>query len=101
MRIARIAVLAGELATTIGIDGPLKRHPTRITLVEDRPYRQQKVLRPLLRFSCALGTRRTRGKAGDANQRCVGIPNLARTWRAAIRRAGRIRDWHTGTSRNR
>ena len=42
VRVARIAVLAGELATAIGIDSPRERKiATRVAAVEDRAHRQR------------------------------------------------------------
>ena len=40
VRVPRVAVLAGELASSIGIDGPLERHAVRIAPVQDRLHGQ-------------------------------------------------------------
>src|ERR1700732_3667263 len=121
MRIARVAIFAGELASPIGIDGPLERHAIGITLIQDRAHGQQEILRSLLRRARSFGTRRRGCEAGYANQRRFGISSLAieaalsvacghrlrnsrsrsRTRRGAIRRLGVTRNRTTGTDRDR
>ena len=55
MRVARIAVLAAELAPAVWIDGPLERH-VGLGAVQNRPRRHFEILhRPLALEDLALG----------------------------------------------
>ena len=54
VRVARVAVFARKLAPAIRIDRPLKRHAIGIAAIQNRSHRQQKILRPFLRFPRAF-----------------------------------------------
>jgi hypothetical protein len=62
--VARIAVFASKLASTVGIDGPRKRHPRGGTAIEQRLHQQGEVLNIV-----SFGERLTRCRqARNSNQ---------------------------------
>src|SRR6266403_2793197 len=75
MRVARVTILAGELASPVRIDGPFEGHTFRIATVQDRLHRKHKVFRLLRRFPPRFRRRGGCCEAGDANQ-----PRLRAFW---------------------
>jgi len=65
VRVASVAVLAGELAPAIRIDGPGKWHARYIAAIQQRPYGQGKEFDVVPRLN-ELPLRR---HASDAHQR--------------------------------